>query len=89
MNKFYVYVLWSEKTGRYYTGQTNNLDRRVFQHNSGFEKSTKHGAPWKLVYFEVLESRTEAIKRERFLKTGKGRAWIIERRGSPPWRTKD
>ena len=84
---FFVYVLYSHRTEKMYTGHTNNLERRLIQHNSGFEKSTKNGAPWELIHFESFRSRSEAMLREKILKTGKGRDFIF--RGSPPRRTKD
>jgi len=70
---FYVYVLQSESTKRFYTGFTADLEQRVGQHNSGVTKSTKNRGPWKLVYTEKYDSRAEAMGRERALKSGKGR----------------
>jgi putative endonuclease len=88
--EFIVYVLFSEKTNNFYKGHTNNLSYRFFRHNNGLEKSTKYGAPWKLVYTEKFNLKSDAIKRENELKTGKGRDFIKQfRPGSPPRRTKD
>lgn len=70
---FYAYVLQSLKNGRLYTGSTNNLERRLSEHNAGQSKYTKHTAPFELVYKEVYNTRVDAFKREMFLKTGKGR----------------
>ena len=70
---YYVYVLVSEKTGRFYVGSTDNVDRRLFQHNAGYSKSTLHEVPWRLVQVESFTTRAEAVNRERYYKTGKGR----------------
>jgi putative endonuclease len=70
---FHVYVLLSEKNGHLYVGSTDNVERRLFQHNAGYSKSTRHGIPWRLVHTESLPTRAEAVTRERYYKTGKGR----------------
>ena len=70
---YYIYVLKSAKTGRLYTGSTADLGRRVAQHNAGRSSATRSGTPYKLVYHEVVSTRPEATRRERYLKTGKGR----------------
>lgn len=70
---FYVYVLRSEVTGRRYTGSCENLENRLRRHNAGYSKATKAGVPWKLVHHEAFETRSEALERERFFKTGQGR----------------
>ncbi len=69
----FVYVLRSSVTGRLYTGATTDLDRRLLQHNSGLSRSTKNRGPWVLVHKEELASLADALRRERFLKTGRGR----------------
>ena len=68
---FYVYILKSLKTGRYYKGQTNNLLDRISRHNKGFEKFTSKELPWKLVWSISKESRSEAMKLEKKLKNMK------------------
>jgi putative endonuclease len=70
---FFVYVLRSDVTGRRYIGSCHDLDNRFREHNAGESKATKHGIPWRLIHYESFSSRTEAVRRERFLKTGKGR----------------
>jgi putative endonuclease len=70
---FFMYILRSDKTGRLYTGHTSDLSRRLAEHNSGMTTSTRHGAPWQLLYFETFSFRSQAMERERHLKTGKGR----------------
>jgi len=77
---FWVYILQSETTGKLYTGQTSGLERRLREHNDnqiGKQRFTrKQGGPWHLIYSEEMPTRTEALKREKYLKTGKGREWI-------------
>ncbi len=73
---FYIYVLRSHKDGRLYIGSTGNLNIRLIYHNSGKVKSTKDRRPFDLVYQEEFENKTEARKRELFLKSGKGRQYL-------------
>ena len=70
---FYVYVLRSSTTGRHYTGFTADLTQRLGQHNAGITKSTKNRGTWTLEYQEMYPTRAEAMKREKFLKSGQGR----------------
>ena len=65
---YYVYTLESLVDFSYYIGYTKYLDIRILQHNSGKSLYTKRKMPWKLVYREEYENRSEAIKREKFLK---------------------
>jgi putative endonuclease len=78
---FYSYVLKSLKNGRYYTGSTNDLERRIKEHNSGQTKYTSQSGPFELIYKESYNTKLEAIKREKFLKTGKGREFLKEKLG--------
>ena len=71
-----VYVIRSEKDGRFYVGMTSNLERRILEHNSGKTKSTKGFIPWKLVFFETHPDRLAARKREKYLKSGVGKEFI-------------
>jgi putative endonuclease len=73
---YYIYILKSESTGKLYTGQTNNLERRIKEHNTRIKRYTSNKGPWKLIYSEKFESRELAMKREKILKTGKGREFI-------------
>jgi putative endonuclease len=65
---YYVYILQSELNGSYYKGQTNNLARRLAEHNNGEEVATSRYRPWKLVWFATKNSLSEAIILERKLK---------------------
>ena len=64
----YIYVLKSVKLGELYIGQTNDLKRRFVEHNEGKNISTKHKTPFKLVYYEAYQSRSDAVYREKQLK---------------------
>ena len=71
--RFYVYILRSRKDGGLYIGHTNNLARRIWQHNSPWKKTYTSGrGPWDLVHFEVYSSRIQAVRRELFLKSHAG-----------------
>jgi putative endonuclease len=70
---FTVYVLRSQSNGKLYVGSTSNLPRRFHEHNSGQSASTTSGIPWAIVHTEEFESRSFAVQRERYFKTGKGR----------------
>ena len=71
--QYYVYVLYSEKLNRYYIGSTSDLEDRLKKHNGTHKGYTSSGQPWILVYNEGYESKSEAILRERQLKTWKNR----------------
>lgn len=58
----------SLKDGKLYTGYTNNLGRRLKEHNNGLTKSTWHRRPFKLVYSESYKNKKEAAKREWYFK---------------------
>lgn len=75
---FYTYVLQSTVNGHLYKGSTENLHRRLEEHNSGMVDYTSKYRPWKLVYHEQFETRREAILREKFFKSGQGRQWLKE-----------
>jgi putative endonuclease len=68
---FYVYVLQSEVTGRYYIGSAANLDQRILRHNAGRMQSTRHSTPWQLVYSEPFHTLAEARRRELQIKSWK------------------
>ena len=70
---FWTYALQSESSGRYYIGSTSDLKRRLQEHNGNLAAASKNRGPWRLVYEEAYATRGEAMKRERYLKTGKGR----------------
>ncbi len=84
---FTVYVLESTSTGKLYTGQTEDLERRYSEHQSGIGRYSRGRGPWKILMTEQYSTRAEAMRRERFLKSGKGRALIkaiVSGRAGPP-----
>jgi len=70
---FYVYVLRSKETGRRYIGSCADVDDRLRRHNAGESKATKHGIPWIVLHVEKFATRSAAMSRERYYKTGRGR----------------
>ena len=73
----YAYVLQSLKDKTLYYGSSENPEERLNNyHNKGFEKYTSRKMPWILVYKEAFTSRADAMKREKFFKSGKGRELI-------------
>ncbi|MBK9285205.1 MAG: GIY-YIG nuclease family protein [Sphingobacteriaceae bacterium] len=78
MEKFYtIYVIYSDAKKVKYTGYTDDLDRRLKEHNEGIlGKFTKNKGPWRLIYQEEVDNIIEARKREKYLKTGSGRDFI-------------
>ena len=76
---FTVYVLKSSSSSRLYTGHTADLHRRLYEHQHGLARYTKSRGPWQLVHQEEYPTRSEAMVRERYLKSGAGRAWLHNR----------
>lgn len=76
---FYTYVLRCEKTKTFYTGTTNNLTKRLDQHNRGEVYSTRNKLPIRLIYAEACLDKGDAYRRERYLKTGMGKRYIRNR----------
>lgn len=70
---FYIYILKSELDGKLYTGFTGNLKKRISEHNNGRVESTKNRRPLELIYYEAYREKENALKREKFLKTTKGK----------------
>jgi len=75
---YYFYIIYSEKSDRYYYGHSSNVDLRLDRHNNGWTKSTKSGIPWKIVYYEIFSTKGEAIKRELEVKLWKNRKLVEE-----------
>jgi putative endonuclease len=80
MNKYsYVYVLQSEKDSNFYVGYTNDLKRRLAEHQNGQVNSTKNRLPLKLIYWEGCLNQADATKREKYLKTAWGKRYLKNR----------
>jgi putative endonuclease len=75
----YVYVIQSLKDGAFYTGYTSDLNRRIEEHNAGSQSSTKSRISFKLVYYEWCVAKEDALQREKYLKSGRGKAYLKER----------
>jgi len=73
---YFVYIIKSLKTERYYIGSTNNLERRIYEHNIGKMRSTKAYIPYTLVYKEAFSDRMDAVRKERYIKSQKSRSFI-------------
>ncbi|HNZ86331.1 MAG TPA: GIY-YIG nuclease family protein [bacterium] len=67
-----VYILQSLKTKKYYIGHTKDINDRLRRHNTGLSKYTKKFIPWKLIYSEEYQTKSEAYKREMEIKKYKG-----------------
>jgi putative endonuclease len=76
---YYTYVLHSKKDGNFYTGYTQDLKLRIEQHNKGQVASTKERRPVKLIYYESCLHGGDATRREKYLKTYHGKAYIKKR----------
>ncbi len=77
MDEFVVYILYSEKFKKTYTGFTSNLIERFKSHNFLETKGyTLKFRPWEVIHVDFFDSKSEAMKREKFLKTGVGREFI-------------
>ena len=70
---YYTYVLRSKKDGNLYIGHTDNLARRLGEHNSGKVRSTSSRGPFDIVHTETFDTRSDARWRERYLKTASGK----------------
>lgn len=79
MKWFYTYVLISEIDQSLYIGYTDNLNRRLNEHNSGRSFTTKKKMPWAIIYYESCLSKEDAIAREKYLKSGMGRRYLKNR----------
>ena len=66
-----VYILFSKRLDKYYTGSCEDTSVRLNDHNTGRTISTKSGSPWVLKYFEEYSTRSEAMKRENEIKRKK------------------
>jgi putative endonuclease len=71
---YYVYILFSEKDGKLYTGHTPDLKVRLKKHQEGFVFATKNRRPLKLIYYEAYLKLIDAKRREKYLKGGKGKS---------------
>jgi putative endonuclease len=73
---YYVYVLISLRDHKFYIGFSEDVQQRLAEHNSGKNVSTKNRRPLKLIYYEAHLSKQDALKRERYFKTAKGKTTL-------------
>ncbi|MEK7500887.1 MAG: GIY-YIG nuclease family protein [Patescibacteria group bacterium] len=73
---YYVYALKSLKRNYIYVGLTNNIERRIDQHQSGKEQTTAPYRPFQFVLVEEYATRLDARRREKYLKSGIGKEWL-------------
>ncbi len=71
---YYVYILKSLKNNKLYTGISNDLKRRIKEHKNGYVHTTKRMLPIELIFYEAFKDKRDAIRRERYLKTTKGKS---------------
>ena len=77
---YYVYIIRSQKDKSLYIGYTDDLKRRFKEHNALKNESTKHKAPFEIVYYEAYKSKSDAKYREKNLKRFAGAYNALGRR---------
>ena len=70
---FFVYILQSLKDSKRYIGSTNDISRRLEEHNEGRVKYIRNRIPFKLVHVEEYNTKEEALQREKYIKSRKGK----------------
>ena len=73
---YIVYILYSDAFKKHYTGFTSELEQRILSHNFLGKDWTKAYRPWKLLFTQSFNDKLEAMKFEKWLKTGAGRDFI-------------
>lgn len=73
---FYVYILYSERLDKYYIGHSANMEDRIYRHRNSGSKFTKSASDWKVVHTQIVNSKSEAYKREMEIKSKKSRRYI-------------
>ena len=76
MNIYYVYALQSSEDRRIYVGMTSDLHRRIKEHNDCRVRSTKAFCSWVLIFYKEVNIRIEAIKFEKYYKSGVGKEYL-------------
>ena len=76
MENYYTYIIESITNQRWYIGHTNDIDRRLSEHNSGQNKSTKGKGPWKLIFLKSFDNNLDANKFELKLKKLRNKKFI-------------
>ncbi len=73
---YYVYAIYNQNKNYIYVGLSDNLQRRMNQHNKGYNRTTKPYRPFKILMTEKFEDRKEAREREKYLKSGCGKEYL-------------
>lgn len=73
ISRYYVYVLLSKKDHKFYIGYTNNIGKRLREHENGEVASTKWRLPVILIYYEMHLNQKDALRREDYFKTSAGK----------------
>jgi putative endonuclease len=81
--RYFVYILYGKILERFYIGTTNNIERRLAQHNRPHKGYTNSGQPWVLLYSEQFASKKDALKRELYIKKKKSKEFIEKLVESP------
>ena len=74
---YYTYIIQSQKDGSFYIGYSEYPEKRLEKHNSSKSGYTSTKQPWNLVYTEEFQTKSEALKREKFIKSQKSKSFII------------
>ena len=83
--QYIVYYLYSEKINKFYIGKTNDLQRRLFEHNNSSEKYTQRGTPWKFVNYIICKNNSDATIIENKLKKARNKKyteWYFNKHGT-------
>ncbi|MGD1156965.1 MAG: GIY-YIG nuclease family protein [Terriglobia bacterium] len=76
---YYTHVLLSSRDGEWYTGAASDLKARLREHERGGVTSTRFRRPLRLIYYEACLDAADAHRRERYLKTGRGKRYLRQR----------
>ncbi|MBI2446869.1 MAG: GIY-YIG nuclease family protein [Parcubacteria group bacterium] len=74
--EYFVYAIRSTQRNYIYVGLTNNIERRIKQHNDGKEKTTRAYSPFRVIYVDKFEDRKSAREKEKYLKSGTGKEFL-------------
>ena len=77
MKFYYVYILYNKEKNFIYIGYSENLRSRIVAHNKGESKSTKHYKPLELIHYEAYRNKKDAKRREKYLKSNKGKTTLM------------
>ena len=72
---FFTYIIQSQVDSSFYIGHTSNIIQRLEYHNDGLSRYTSKKIPWELVYLETFQTKSEANRRELFLKKQRNRSF--------------